>query len=178
MGIRIDATGDDLSFSANVPSNTAFTIMGDTVIVSDRGASVIQPLVIALDGGSTDGFAFDWSIDTASSTMQLAATDGGVATSFTNFASRPAVNTPFTFYVKCSGTGAGLLEAGWRYPSTPWVTGTATMAATILQVANIWFGGVLATYFCDKRVQNIKVWDRALSTTELLEESNFEQRTW
>lgn len=171
MAVRLNATGDTLDLTTALPSNTSFTIMLDAQIVSDLG-STIQPLVFALDGGFTDGFSLIW--EGPADTMMIEAYDAGAVSSNTAFGSRPAVGVPFCAFVRCRGTGAGLYEAGWKYPLGPWVRANATMAGTIAQVATIWFGGVLGTYTADKRTKNIKIWDRALSDGELLRESESE----
>jgi hypothetical protein len=174
MGIRLDAVGDTLGFTTNLPSNTAFTIMADTVMVSDPGSSFGQFLVALLDASNTDAIALMWEHGVSPNGMAIVISDAGVEISTAVFASRPAVGLPFTWYFKCSGTGANLVEAGWRYPNAPWVTATATLGGSIAAVTQALFGAILATYWSDKVVQNLKVWDRALSASELLEESYYD----
>lgn len=169
MAVRIDAVGDTLTRSANLPSNTSFTVCGWSRIVVNQG-SVTQPLFYQLDAGATDGIIVDWGNTLGN--MALGVSDGGSIISTANFASRPAAGADFHWYVKCSGTGSNLVEAGWRAQGDQtYVVATATLGATVAGPANYYFGGVLATYYANKRVQNVKVWDRALSAAELLAES-------
>lgn len=173
MAIRLDAVGDTLTRSANLPSLTSFTLCGWVQIVADVGGGALQPIFWCLNAGNTDGIAVFWE-DTGG-TMDLEVFDGGSVVSNSNFASRPAVGTPFFWYVKCSGTGSNLVTAGFRgYGSASFVTVTGTLGATVAAPANFFFGGVLATYYSNIRKWNHKMWDRVLTADELAVESYYE----
>lgn len=96
----------------------------------------------------------------------------GSETSGANLSPRPAVNDAFAWYIRCSGTGAGQLQAGWRRPgSNTWVEATATLTSftpTSLNVVSLSF----VSYYLDGDLWNVKCWDRALTNTEILKESN------
>lgn len=173
MSVRLDAVGDELTRSSSLPSNTAFTICGWSRIISDTGA-VPQPLVWALDAGNTDGYSLLW--DGGDNNMYLVAYDAAAAVSNVALGSRPGTGVDFFWYIACSGNGAGQQKGGWRAAgSSTYVTTTGQIASTIAAVTNIWFGGLFSTYYADKRVWNLKVWDRALTDAELDVESYFER---
>lgn len=173
MSVRLDAVGDVLNRTANLPSLTAFTVMGVDRIVSDLGSGVVQPLLYMLDGSLRDGIALAWN--GGAGAMALVVADGGAPVSTGNFASRPAVGTDFVWYVRCSGTGTNLVQAGWRaIGSSSAFLASATLGTTIAAPATMYFGGVASTYYSNRRVQNRKVWDRALTDGEIDIESYYE----
>lgn len=173
MSIRIDGTADLLQRTANLPSLTAFTLCGWSRVISNLGAT-LQPLFWCLDAGATDGILFHW--DDATGNMDVEVSDGGAITASVDLGSRPAVGTDFFWYIKCSGTGANLLEAGWRAAgSNTFVTGTTTLGTTIAAPATFFLGGVLSTYYSDHRLWNAKCWNRALSQAELEWEGRFQR---
>jgi hypothetical protein len=105
--------------------------------------------------------------------LELDVADAGAVTSLTTTASRPAVGEDFFWFVRCSGTGANLLEAGYRLSSqSAFTTTTGTLGATIAAPATINLNAVAGAYYCDKRMWNVKLWDRALTQAELLWESH------
>lgn len=173
MAVRLDAAGDYLQRTANLPTNTAFTVCGWSRIISDQGALIYQPIVTSING-SYDGWAIEWSVPTASSQMQVACRVSGSDTSIAAFASRPAVGTDFFWYIKCSGTGANQCEGGWRpADSNTFVTATATMSASAGASDDLRLGNLDSWYYLDGRFWNVKCWDRALTAAELLIESYY-----
>lgn len=173
MSVRLDAAADSIHRTANLPSLTSFTACGWSRIISNLGAA-LQPLFWSLDAGATDGILFYW--DDATGVMRIEVADGGSIIAGANFGSRPAVGTDFFWYAKCSGTGANLLEAGWRAAgSTTFTTVTTTLGATIAASTTTSVGSILATYYSDKRVWNVKCWDRALSAAEIEWESYYQR---
>lgn len=175
MAVRLDAAGDYLQRTANLPTTTAFTVCGWSRVVTDQGALVYQPIAVNLNG-SFDAWYLYWSNGTFSSQMRVGCAVGGVESSGTALGSRPAAGTDFFWYIKCSGTGAGLLEAGWRpADSNTFVTATATMSASVGTLNDLRLGNVIATYYMDGRFWAAKCWDRALTAAELLIESYYAQ---
>lgn len=177
MSVRCDASGDDLYRNANLPSPSSFTACGWARIISNIGAGTPQPLFWMFDAGLTDGVALFWNTAATTTALELDVADGGVVTSSGTTASRPAVGEDFVWYVRCSGTGAGLVEAGYRLSSqTAFSTCTATLGTTIAAPANLNLNAVIAAgYYCDKRLWNVKVWDRALTQAEIEWESRFQR---
>lgn len=173
MAVRIDAVADQIRRTANVPSNTAFTIMGWSYIQSDLGAGILQPLVWAMDGAVTDGYALHWESG-ADGSMAVECFDTGALLDGGVFASRPATGTSFAWYIKCAATGTDTLEAGWRGANTnTWVTAACDMGAGVAAVTTIDFGGFAGAYYSDHRTWNVKCWDRVLSNDEITVESYY-----
>lgn len=171
MAIRLNATGDTLDLTAGLPLNSSFTIMLDTQIVSNIGATV-QPIFWALNGGFTDGYSVVW--ENASGLMAAQSYFSSTINDVNTFPSRPDVGRPFCMFAKCKGGAGTDFEVGWKYPGAPWVRIALNLSTGIAQVSTLWFGGVLATYYSDKRIQNIKIWDRPLSDGELMREGDSE----
>lgn len=169
MAVRINSAVDFLDISGGLPSNSAFTIIGDAQVAVDLGAS-LQPILWGLDASVTDAFALYW--DNAFGAAYLASYNAGALYSGLTLPSRPAVGAPFCFFMRGTGVGAGQLQGGWRYPGRPWVQAAVDTSADIAQISTYYFGGVLSTYYAAQRKQNIKMWSRALSDAELLKESN------
>src|SRR5688572_27147122 len=102
MAVRIDAVGDYLQRTANLPSINSFTITGWCRVVADQGSGVIQPIVTLDDGVGLELLFLLWegSLD---GTMSVSSVTGGVQASGGDCASRPAVGTDFAWFLKCSG---------------------------------------------------------------------------
>lgn len=170
MSVRFSANTMGYSRSATLPANTSFTLMADVQVVTDRGAATQQPIFALADAGLTDLVSLSWETTAADAVMRAQVFDAGVITSSGIFASRPATNQVFSCYLKCSGTGANLVEAGWRSAQTTWVTVQATLGTTIAAPTQLLIAKV-STTFLNGRMQNVRMWDRPLSTPELWEES-------
>lgn len=176
MSVRLDAAGDYLARTANLPSNTAFTLLGWSRVVTDQGSGTIQPLFLAANASFTDAIALYWDQSTSAGNMRIGCAVGGVETSGTNFGSRPASATDFAWYIQCSGTGAGQLVGGWRNAgSSTWTTAAATLSGSIATITSWRIGNVAGIYYLNGRVWNVKCWDRVLSAAELDVESYHER---
>jgi hypothetical protein len=175
MAIRFDAAADQLSRTAFLPSNTAITVMGWARIVADTGAGALQPLYQALSAAN-DGIYLHWEGSGADGLMSVGILEGGVPTSSGTFASRPAVGVDFAWYLKCGVLGTDTLIAGWRADRTAlWVLADSDMYVSVDAPTSILFGSILATYFMNGRLWNIKCWDRALTTAEIDVESRYRE---
>lgn len=169
MAIGITAAANRWRRTANAPPNSSMTHMVDFVVLSDRGAAVDQPLIFGAIATYTESYGITYESASLGGAMRLSYVDGGVATSV-SFPSRPDTGRPFCLYLRCSGTGAGQYTGGWCYPGGPWVTASSTLAATVDQAVRIEYGSLASTFYSDCLLQNIKVWDRALTDAELLAE--------
>lgn len=130
MAIRLDASGDYVS-RASAVSIGSFTCMGWTQMVTDRGSATTQPiLILTRTFGTNADIFFDWEDGgVGDGVMTIGSYDGSTAPT-TNFGSRPAAGDWFHWYVKCSGSGSGNLEAGWRrLQDSAYVTATAILAS-------------------------------------------------
>jgi hypothetical protein len=167
MAIRLDAVGEELNRTANLPTNTAFTYMIWSVLDSDQGAAQYQQYLFAASGDFTQGYSCGLFGDL----FRIEVYEGGVAVRSGDASGRPTLGTPHCIFLRCSGTGANLLTGGYReVGQNAFTTAQATMG-TISAPAAAYFGGFLGTFFQDGRKWNIKVWNRALSDAEILIES-------
>lgn len=168
MGVFINAATHTLNQTASVPTTTSFTVMGDCRIAQNTGASNIQPMFCLLDATLGDGILLFWNESATYPTLTLLCSDASVVTSRHAFVSRPEVGREFNWYVTCSGTGAGKIEAGWRYPKGRWSIGYATVTGTISAPTQMIFGQIAGAYYAFLTHQNIKIWNRALTSDELM----------
>lgn len=130
MALRVDAVGDSLS-RASALTITSFTLMGWSQVVTDRGATTWQQLAGAQV--TADAYiAWGWSTNDGTSSVSELGNWNGTTWTSVIFGSRPAVGDWFHWYLKCAGTGANQLEAGWRrLQDSSYVTGTTTLGSGI-----------------------------------------------
>lgn len=172
MAIRFDAVGDQLNRTANLPPNGSFTYMLWAVIDNELTAGTYQPYIWALDATSQQGYA----CGVVNGIFDIECYNAGAVASSSSVASRPTAGQAACIYVRCSGTGANLINAGYRLAgSNAFVSsGTATLG-TLGTMTQLYMGGLFGAYWQDGRKWNIKVWDRALTDAEILAESYFER---
>src|ERR1700752_410627 len=114
MGIRLDASGDYLN-RASAFTTSSFTAMGWCQVASDLGPSEMPIFVgMASVGSDADVYLIWRQGGSGSLPMTVVCFDAVGGDQLTTFGSKPAVGEWFHWYIKCSGTGANLLEAGWR----------------------------------------------------------------
>ena len=170
MAVRFDAVGDQLNRTANLPPNGSFTYMMWAVIDNEQ-AGVYQPYLWALDATSQQGYA----CGVINGIFDIECYNGGVVASSSSVATRPTAGQAACVYARCSGTGAGLINSGYRLAtSNAFVSsGTATLGSLNV-MTQLYMGGLFGVYWMDGRKWNIKAWDRALSDAEILAESYFD----
>lgn len=171
MAVRFDAVGDQLNRTANLPPNGSFTYMMWAVIDNELSAGTYQPYIWALDATSQQGYA----CGVINGIFDIECYNGGVVASSSSVASRPTAGQAACVYIRCSGTGAGLINSGYRLAtSNAFVSsGTATLGSLNV-MTQLYMGGLFGVYWMDGRKWNIKAWDRALSDAEILAESYFD----
>lgn len=171
MGVFINSGTDTLNQTSSVPALTSFTLMGDCNIALNSGTSNLQPLFGIFDATLGDGVLVMWNESASFQSMNLVCTDASSVTSRHTFVSRPEVCRPFNWFVKCSGSGAGKVVAGWRYPGQDWHLGYVTLTGTLAAPTQIIYGQIAGAYYSFLTHQNIKTWSRALTSDELMQES-------
>jgi hypothetical protein len=165
MALRLNASNETLTRSSP-PALTSFTVCGWAYIVTDRGNGLTQPIVSFTP---TAAAYLVWEIDSSANTMQIGSYDGGATANNANFGSRPAVATWFFFYLRCSGTGANLLQGGWALREDAAFT-TATTTLTTTTRTGLALNDTGFTEHSDIRLAGVKVWDATLTDAELLNE--------
>lgn len=164
MAIRINAAADAVNLTTGLPLNSAFTVIIDTQVVLDKGAG-FHPLFFALNAGLTDGWNVLW--DNGSNSFVIQVYDGGALLDSSFILTRPEIQKSFCLYAKCSGTGANQFEVGYKEPNTAMLRCSCAIAASVAQMDTLHFGGVAGAYWCDKRIKNARIWNRALSQQEI-----------
>lgn len=172
MAVRFDAVGDQLNRTANLPPNGSFTYMLWAVIDNELAAGTYQPYIWALDAASQQGYA----CGVINGIFDIECYNGGVVASSSSVGTRPAAGQAACVYVRCSGTGAGLINAGYRLAgANAFVSSGNATLGSLNVMTQLYMGGLFGVYWQDGRKWNIKAWDRALSDAEILAESYFER---
>jgi hypothetical protein len=156
--------------STNVPLITSFTVCGIAQIATNKGSGVSQPIFTsAITIGTTFDVLLYWDQPTVAGSMAIASVNA--AGTFTAFASRPAAGAWFEWYIRCSGTGANLLAAGWRnLGASAWVTATTTLDTGATMGTMILGGDGSAATFADIRHASYREYSRVLGTPEIEQE--------
>lgn len=175
MAVRTSLATQYFQRTTSLPTNTNFTCVWRGVMLADRGSGTTQPIsFIPCNASFTDLFGIFWDGSSSPGNMRIACAVGGTETSGTNFTSRPAIDTAYAAYLKCSGTGVGQLEGGWRAEgSNTWITATATLSTSLAATTTWGFANIGASFFSDCKYWNIKLWDRVLTADEILIESYY-----
>lgn len=149
---------------------SSFTVMGWAYVITDLGA-ISQPVFIATDTFGTDADVFfDWKDTNAGSNMSIGSYNPGDGANTTQFGSRPATATWFHWYVKCSGTGAAALEAGWRTTGA-YVTATSTLKTNSTGILDFRLSNDGLGNTANMRHMAFKLFPTALSATDIQVES-------
>lgn len=169
MAVRLDTAGESLLRTANVPAQTACTICGWAVMVTDRN---IETALCSLESGTTSAASYVILATNADGTALKVWNTTGEGTTFATI----TVGVPFFFALTTAGNtaasqigyfrayGSNTLSSG----NPPGTGSTFTPAALYVGIDSFgeWFNG---------RVWNVKVWDRVLSSEELLIESFYDR---
>jgi hypothetical protein len=163
--LRVDSDTDVLQRTANLPSTTAFTLMGYAQRVSNRSGSTLPQILCKLqDATNANSYSLTWA---GLDGLQLWKRTGGVSNQ-TNFTYEPAIGEWFAFAITASGTAAGT-HKGYVWPLD-------TLAAEVQSTSGIAFTPSFmtvgthpstATNWADVRLANVRAWDTALSQAEL-----------
>lgn len=161
MSIRIDASGDDLRRTANLPDESAFTMCGWSYVVADRGASY-QAL------GGIEGSGGTWNIlYWEGGTSDAMAISSGAAEA--SFASRPATGTWFFWAVTSTTAAAGSLIGYWSAANSN-TFNTQSTTGQASTVNRLTVGNDTALSWLSGRFQYVKCWDAVLTQAELEQE--------
>lgn len=168
MAVYFDSSADVIgatsggAISGNVEART---ICGLARIEANN----LSNQLLAAFSDSTGYFsaALEWR-NAGTDFMTLRTDTTGATANRTNFASRPAVGELFFWYLKCSGTGAGQVEAGWGYlDGSAMVTATRALeTGTDGAVALVILGGIVSTHLRGQMAA-VRQWTAALSAAEL-----------
>lgn len=165
MAVRLDASGDYLLRTAALPTSTAFTICGWAVLAANRGDSTT---FAALESGTSS----------AARTHALYASGGNSLRAFSSIAQETAViatlvvGEPFFFALVGNGAGGTGISGYHRAANSNTLNGASITGDTFTTGA-LFLGNNSYMEWLNGSVWNAKVWDRALSASELLAESYF-----
>ena len=158
MSVRIDASGDYLRRTANLPAANAFTQCAWFYYVATRSA---YAFFLGCEDATTN--ATKWNLlgfrDT--NAFEITVTSGD-----TTFASNPA--TGAWHFVALTGTGTTLTGYHWTAAGVL-QTATATLDASFTPAA-FWFGSDSYNEWVNCRLSHMRLWDVALTQTQLQQE--------
>ena len=156
MAVRIDASGDKLYRTANLPARDNFTIAGWGYRNSAQNGSYRYFAGLEDATSNSNGWLLiGWAADNA---FQIASDASTV-----NSASSPAASTWFYWFIQRSGTS---MTIGYKTTGGSWVTtnasGTLSWTPAVLHLGNDSYDE-----WTDISLERVRVWDAALTTTEL-----------
>lgn len=162
MAINLDALGDGVTFSGNLPSTSAMTVMFS--VKSNSTPSSTNQMFMSMNNGSSSTYVqFQWNTFGQWEVYHEVGSGGSGGTVSHNS------GTWYDFAAVFSGSGAsGLLcYYGPQGSGTLSTLGPFTNAVwTASQICLGWPGG-FSTYFPSADYDNVKLFDRALTATEL-----------
>lgn len=156
MAVRFDASGDDLRRTANLPTITAFTIMGWFQIVVDRNA-----FSCFMAFGSNAGGGAYYALQTPADGTTLALWNNSSSVSGTGLSTGTWYHLAFT----CAGTGAGQLLAYLNGVLDITHSGNAGPSAGRIEIGND-----LDSEFLNGRAAAIKIYSAVLTAAEIAQE--------
>lgn len=161
MAVRINAAGEYLARTANLPSSTNFTMCGWTLLTVR--ASQFQYWGIENNFGSP---ASDYMLIGYRSTgaFEIARPGGPLS-----FGVDPA-GAWFFYYLRCQGTGATDFQAGIYRPGIDTTFLQKVLPGRSFTPAALWVGNDSWDEYCNGLYAATKVWDTVLTDAELYRE--------
>lgn len=161
MAIRIDASGDSLKRTANLPDSAAFTACGWAVRVGDTNNFTT---LVSLSNSSGAGVYLE--TDSDGDTLKVYS-DGDFT--FSSALATLANNVPFFFALVGSSTGAGGLTGYYALQGAASLTSVSHVGFSMTE-AELYFGNDFFAEYFNGNLSALKVWDAALTANELLQE--------
>lgn len=167
MAVKFDSSGDAAIWVTTGligQSIESFCVAGFGYIDSNNG-SANQTLVV----GSHDGVASSAGLVWRGSADNMYIYTIGSSTAF---ASRPALNTPFFWYLQCAGSGSNQLTGGWSaIDGSAFVTQQTTLAGAAAggTIASLAFGTNGAVHLSGQ-LAGLRAYTTTLSAAEFEQE--------
>lgn len=158
MSVRVNASGDDLRRTANLPASNAITICGWARVIADGGGGFQCLGALRNAAGAYIGIWWDYN----NNTMTL---DANGTT--TGFGSRPAAGVDFFWALTNSGTGAGSMVGYWARASDTAFTTASRAGATVATPTSLQFSNFQNSDWLDSRHGRIRCFDAVLTSAEL-----------
>lgn len=163
MAVRINASGEYLRRTANLPTSTSWTMSG-WVKMTHR---VSQWQFWGMENALTNATGYQvmgWDAQTNVLAITRNGSDG------LEFASSPADETWLYFAITCAGTSAGDWWGYWKYQADESFVSVSGSGVSFTP-AVIWLGNDSYDEWLNAAYAHVRVWDAALSSVELLAEA-------
>lgn len=154
MSVRFDASGDSLTRTVNLPTITAFSVMGWFQIVTDRND--FTQFIVFGDATGPDIY----QIGTDSDGTTLNAYNG-----VDNLGSALTVGTWYHLALVCSGVGAGNLKAYLNGVLDITAAGASGPGA-----GKLWVGNSVFSEFLNGSAAAVKIYSASLTAAEVAQE--------
>lgn len=158
MSVRIDASGDKLSRTTNLPTNAAYTVAMWWYYVSAPG---VGAYFLSVENAATSGTAYHLLGFNAAGSFRIVVNGGS-----TNFGADPATGAWHFIAMKSDGVN---IKAYHRTLAGVWQT--ATHAATTFTNAAIILGANSYNEWVSCRIAVAKVWDAVLTDADIEQEA-------
>jgi hypothetical protein len=159
MAVRIDASGEKLYRTANLPNRSNFTISGWAYRHASVGST--YQYFVGMEDATTNASAWalaGW-LDTG---VWHVSTSSGYQTG-----TGPSNTTWFYWYLKCdNSTSPDTYTLGWKTAGGSWTNVSVTYDLTFTP-AWLVFGNDSYDEWSNISFERVRVWDAALTTTEL-----------
>lgn len=161
MAIRIDASGDVLKRTANLPDSAAFTACGWAIRQGDTNN---YTTIFSLSNSSGGGIYLETDSDGESLKVY---SDGDFT--FSSLLATLVTGTPFFWAIVGSGTGAGGVSAYYATQGAGSLTSVSHIGFSMTE-AEMYFGNDFFAEWFNGSLMAVKVWDAAFTANELLQE--------
>jgi concanavalin A-like lectin/glucanase superfamily protein len=163
MAVRFDASGDALSRTTNVPSRTACTMMGWVNLAVDRNSNS-DAMALRQSGGTSNIFTIQTDVDGTSIQQFVASTQGATFGTYV---------VGQWMFVAITGNATPQAISYCRAASATSLSTSAAIATASVTAAMISFGDRFPAggEFINGYMAVLKVFDAALTSTEILAES-------
>lgn len=161
--LRFDDSADIIGRTTNLPSLTSFTVLLISRVNSNRGSGDIQSYI----NFTPEAHAYLlWEYGFGLGAMAVGSWNGSNE-NFSAFTSRPAVGDWACVYLRCSGSAANQLQAGWmNFGSTSFAEQRSTTINTPVTATGLY----ISQEWISQDVAAVRVWDHSLSDAEILAE--------
>lgn len=162
MGVRLDAAGDYLRRTANLPNVASVTIAGWACLDVDKND--FTNICTLEDSASNAGNSINLITDSDGTTLKIYSGSSAYSATLATL----TVGTPFFFALT---GGAANAVVGYYRAAGSNTLASVNHASSGFTSAAMYFGNDSYAYYLNGRLFNLKVWDRVLTPAELLIES-------
>jgi hypothetical protein len=162
MSVRLNASGDILYRTANLPGFSAYTIAGWFYRVNAQASTFVYFMGLENTAYPSDSSQYNLIGLNNGGTLEIV--NSGASTTFS---ATPATGTWFYAYIRGNGTN---LQGGWAAATAASFTTASQGQGNTFTPATLGVGADTFDEFLDGRAAYVRAWDAFLTDAELLSE--------